>query len=61
MAKDFIFDDNNDLEILGGDFRVGESDQQEVEDLLLARPGQVYQSPKLGIDINQWIGAAPPK
>lgn len=54
MAKDFIFDDNNDLEILDGDFKTAESDQQEVEDILIARPGQVYQSPKIGIDINQY-------
>lgn len=54
MAKDFLFNDDNDLTIVGGDFKFGESDQQEVEDILRARPGQVYQSPKIGIDINQW-------
>lgn len=55
MAKDFITDDTGDLIIKDGDFVVDHSDQQHVEDLLVANPGEYKQHPWLGIAIQNFI------
>jgi len=56
MAKDFVLKDG-DLQIRGGDFVVDESDQQHVEDLLLAHKGEYTQNPVLGIGISSYLRA----
>lgn len=48
-AKDFII--NDDLEIADGDFKIDYSDQQHIESILKAHKGQYYQSPLLGVGI----------
>ena len=58
-AFDYIVDDSTqDLKILDGDFVVGASDQQHVEDILRAKPGQFYQWPLLGIGIENFRNAS---
>jgi len=56
MAKDFILKDG-DLQIENGDFVVGHSDQQHVEDLLIAHKGEYTQNPVLGIGISAYLRA----
>lgn len=46
---DIIFLD--DLEISGGDISIGYSDDQHVEHILKANPGQYYQYPDVGYGI----------
>jgi len=56
MAKDFLLKDG-DLQIDNGDFVVGHSDQQHVEDLLIAHKGEYTQNPVLGIGISSYLRA----
>jgi len=51
MAQDFLYDDNNDLLISNGDWAVGESDMQHVQDILLAFPGHYKNSPLSGVGL----------
>ena len=57
MAKDILFEDN-DLKFENGDLSIGDSDQQHIEDLLLANKGDYKQSPIVGIGIKKWINSA---
>lgn len=44
---------NNDIKITSdGDLDVGESDQQHIEHILRANPGQFYQFPTIGAGTN---------
>lgn len=47
--NDFIY--NNDLEIAGGDFLLGESSSQHQQHILLADKGEYKQFPELGVGI----------
>lgn len=46
---DFIIRD--DIEIKNGDLVVGDSDGQNIEFIITAKPGQFYQFPTLGVGI----------
>ena len=54
MAKDFII--NEDIEIANGDFVIEDSEQQHVQHILNAAPGNYYQYPTLGVDIQNEAG-----
>lgn len=41
----------DDIEIKNGDLVVGDSDSQDVEFIITAKPGQFYQFPTLGVGI----------
>lgn len=56
MAKDFIYKDG-DLQIKNGDFLIDESDQQHVEDILVAFQGEYTQNPVLGVGISSYLRA----
>jgi hypothetical protein len=49
--KDIILDNNFDLMISNGDFYISNSDQQNIELILLSYPGQWKQFPLLGAAI----------
>ena len=40
MSKDILLDDNNDLKILNGDFDFGDSEMQEVGQILQSTQGE---------------------
>ncbi|GAG76975.1 unnamed protein product [marine sediment metagenome] len=42
ISKDLIFDDNNDLKIVDGDFAIEQSDDQNIETIFKAEKGQFY-------------------
>lgn len=54
MAQD-ILTDNFDLAFANGDFALGESDQQHVEHILLARPGDYKNVPWIGVGIEDYF------
>ena len=56
-VKDILLKDN-DLWILNGDFVVGESDQQHIENILINAPGQFKQNPLIGVDLITSMNAA---
>lgn len=53
MAKDILLDENGDLKIVNGDFVVGDSDNQEIENLLIATKGEFKEFPLVGGDISK--------
>ncbi len=50
-ASDILLDENYDLAISGGDFVVGESDDQHIALLLLTAQGEWRQSPLTGVNL----------
>lgn len=49
--NDLLLNDNNDIEITGGDFLVGTSDSQHEMLLLLTEKGGYKQHPGLGVGL----------
>jgi len=47
--NDFLI--NGDIRIKDGDLVVGDSDNQNIEFIIKAKPGQFYQFPTLGVGI----------
>lgn len=52
-SSDFILDLTNNLSISGGDLVIGQSDDQNIEAILLAEKGQFYEYPLLGYGITR--------
>ncbi len=57
MAKfqDFLLDDDGDLMIANGDFVVGPSDMQHVQDIIESFAGSWKQYPILGVGIKTFL------
>lgn len=51
--KDMLQDENFDLRIVGGDFLVGESEVQEVANILTSMQGNFKSSPLIGPNLTQ--------
>ncbi len=58
MATDYLYTEDKDLMIKNGDFVVGQSDAQHVENLLLLQKGEVKEFPLVGIGLRNY-GLAP--
>jgi hypothetical protein len=52
-ARDYLYNDNDDLLISNGDFVVGYSDEQHIKDIMCAAPGHFRQYPEIGANILQ--------
>jgi hypothetical protein len=57
-VKDILLDDNLDLVIDKGDFKVGESDQQSQVLIINTNLGDWKQFPLTGVGINQYLGSS---
>lgn len=57
MANDILFDENGDLKIADGDFVIGGSKNQEIENLLVSAKGAFKEFPLVGGDIGRMIKA----
>lgn len=55
MQTDFILDKNNELEILNGDFSIGESELQEVAIIFQLRQGELKSDPVLGANLQHFM------
>tara|TARA_R110002020_G_scaffold43903_1_gene127058 strand:+ start:34 stop:336 length:303 start_codon:yes stop_codon:yes gene_type:complete len=53
-----IFLTGDDITVLNGDFRVTASDQQHIENMLKASPGNYYQYPLVGLGGTDLISAS---
>lgn len=51
ISNDLIFGTDGDLSIVNGDFEIAQSDDQNIEAIILAEKGQFYQFPLLGYGI----------
>ncbi len=54
--EDFLI--NGDIGIKDGDLVVGDSDGQNIEFIISAKPGQFYQFPTLGVGITDQINSS---
>lgn len=55
MEKDILLDDNDDLIIENGDFKIGESLTQDVGLILRMNQGELKEDPLLGANLIQLI------
>lgn len=55
MAKDILLDETGDLLIVNGDFVIGDSNNQEIEGLLVDVKGEVKEHPMVGADIKRLL------
>ena len=55
MSKDILLDDNNDLKILNGDFDFGDSEMQEVGQILQSTQCEWKMTPTLGPNMYRFI------
>lgn len=53
--KDILLDNDGDLYAVDGDFVVNVSDNQHVEHLLKAMPGEYKQYPLIGVGLTQML------
>lgn len=51
--KDILINENYDVSIENGDFKVGNSENQQVEMILFSKQGEWKTSPELGCDIER--------
>lgn len=54
MAKDIIIDNP----ILNGDWNIGHSDQQHIQHILMAKPGDFKNAPLLGVNVPSLMHAS---
>jgi hypothetical protein len=57
ISYDLTLDLNNDLIIENGDFFIGQTDDQNIEAILLAEKGQFYEFPLLGYGITRRLSS----
>lgn len=57
-VKDIILDDDYDLVIENGDFKVSYSDMQHIELICITDLGHWKQSPLLGVGITKYISSS---
>jgi hypothetical protein len=55
MNRDYLKTVNGDLLIVNGDFVVGESDQQHIEDIFITNQGEYKEWPLLGFGAINYI------
>lgn len=55
MRQDILRDENGGLAFANGDFVIGQSDQQHVEDILDLQPGEIKEFPVVGFGAINYI------
>lgn len=53
--EDFKLDENKDLSFKNGDFHIGDTDQQNLELILLSHKGSFKEFPILGVGITDYL------
>lgn len=59
IYTDIITDENGDIQIVNGDIKIGESDSQHIEHIMIAGKGQFRQFPLIGVGIQNMINGTP--
>lgn len=57
IAQDFLLDENYDLLITGGDFVIGASDNQHIQDIIQSYIGWWKQFPLVGVGIQSFVNS----
>lgn len=55
MVQDILLDENDDINLLNGDFDIGESEMQEVGIILRLRQGELKSDPVLGANLQHFM------
>ena len=55
ISQDLQLDDIGDILLTNGDYVIGESDMQHIEDILDAYPGEYRNAPLLGVYLQRGI------
>lgn len=55
MRKDFLLNQQNDLEIENGDFVIGQSDQQHVQSIVTMHQGEMKEWPLVGFGAEKYL------
>jgi len=55
MRNDILLDENNELLIIGGDFVMGQSDQQHVKNIVESFKGEYKQNPLVGFGVINYL------
>lgn len=55
MAKDILTDENRDFLTKNGDFVIDYSDEQHIEDVIVAEKGWYKETPILGVGIMRYL------
>lgn len=58
VNTDILTNDSGDLACVNGDFEVGESSVQHIEDILISSPGEYKQNPLIGASIRQALNGS---
>jgi hypothetical protein len=58
IAKDFLFDDDEDLRIENGDLVIGDSDAQHIQDIIMSGPGWYKEFPAMGVNARIYLGSS---
>ena len=57
MANDILLGSDGDLSFLNGDLNLGNSDEQHIEDILVAQKGEYKQHPLIGVDLFSFLNS----
>lgn len=57
MSLDILMNEQNDLQINGGDFVVGPSDQAHIDDILSTEKGEWREWPLLGVGLQKYLNS----
>jgi hypothetical protein len=55
--KDLLLDSEGDLLIRDGDFVIGDSDAQNITDIIQSEKGEFKRSPQIGVGSNNFINS----
>ncbi len=55
MRQDILTNDTHELEVVNGDFIIGQSDQQHVQHIIEAQKGEYKNSPLVGFGIINFV------
>lgn len=55
--KDFLLNDPGDIDFSGGDLKIGVSDLQHQEHIIVAQKGEIKQKPDAGVGIENYINS----
>lgn len=56
MRQDILLNQNGDLSILNGDFKIGQSDSQHIELILKTNPNDWKENPVVGAGLVNMLG-----
>jgi hypothetical protein len=57
IAQDFLLDENYDLLVVNGDFVIGVSDNQHIQDIIQSYIGWWKQFPLVGVGIQSYVNS----